>query len=58
MDHLGSEEGSFTHSDVAGLGLWPDVRLPERMRLKPSALAYVYDASSIHTGDARAEGMP
>lgn len=56
MDHLGSEEGSFTNSDVAGLGLWPDVRLPERMRLKPSALAYVYD-SSTHTGDGRAEGM-
>jgi hypothetical protein len=57
MDHLGSEEGSFPHSDVVGLGLLPDVRLPERMRPKPSALAHVFDPST-HTRDARAEGVP
>lgn len=49
MDHLGSEEGSFTHSEAAELGLPPDVSLPERTRPKPSALAHVCDPST-HTG--------
>lgn len=38
MDHLGSEEDSPAFSDVAGLGLWPDVRLSKRRRPKLSAL--------------------
>lgn len=56
IDHLGSDEGSFTHSDVARLGLRPDVKLPERMRPKSSALAHAYNPST-DTGEARAEAL-
>lgn len=57
MDHLGSEEDNSTHSDVASLGLWADVRLQERIRPKPGTLADAYNRSA-HTADANAGGVP